>query len=258
MSTATQPIAQVRTFPAPAPLLSTVAAKFLVAITGLGLVGFVLAHMAGNLLVFAGPEALNHYAKKLKDLGPLLWIARAGLLAIFVLHVVLALWLNRRNAKARPRAYRKKRYVEATLASRYMVLTGLVVLAFVIFHLAHYTFGLTQQAEVISSDGRTTRAVSMLDLRDKEGHHDVYGMVITGFREWPVALTYMFANVLLAFHLYHGVASVFQTLGLNHPRYNGMVKALGAGIAVLVAVGNVSMPLAVALRFVGAEYIPTV
>src|SRR5262245_417126 len=166
MSTATAPprAAQSPAAPANAPparsrlrdyLASSVGGKQLVAVTGLGLTGFVLVHMLGNLQIFAGlgdamagQDALNGYAKFLKDQGPLLWVARGALLLIFVLHIALALWLNARNRAARPVAYHYRNTIKATWASRHMVSTGVVVGLFVLFHLAHYTFGWVDGAEV--------------------------------------------------------------------------------------------------------------
>jgi len=217
-----------------AALRSSLGRKMIVALTGLGLVGFVLAHLAGNLQVFAGREALNAYAQGLKDLGPLLWVARIGLLGIFVLHVVLALQLARENRAARPSRYVHGGVQQATPGARSMVLTGVTILFFVAYHLAHFTFG------AVHAEHYGVGA-------DALGRHDVYGMVVAGFSNPLVSILYIVSMGLLALHLSHGVQSVFQTLGLNGPRFQPLIKCAGLGLAVLVFVGNISMPLAILL-----------
>ncbi|GJM22911.1 MAG: hypothetical protein DHS20C15_28260 [Planctomycetota bacterium] len=203
-----------------------------VALTGLGLLGFVFAHLAGNLQVFLGREALNAYAQGLKDLGALLWVARLGLIAMFVTHVALALQLARENRAARPTRYVHGGVQQASPGSRSMVFTGVMILLFVAYHLAHFTFGAAHASHyAVGSDAL--------------GRHDVYGMVVAGFSEPLVVGLYVAAIAMLALHLSHGVQSVFQTLGLNGPRYEPIIKRTGCAIAVIVFVGNVSMPLAI-------------
>src|SRR5262249_12217361 len=148
-------------------LSTTVGSKFLVALTGLALTAFVFVHMVGNLLVFRGPEALNDYAEFLKSHGGLLWTARIGLLAAFVLHIWLTLRLKRRNLAARPTRYVHEETVQASWASRHMVLTGLVILAFVVFHLLHYTVGVVQHVQLPSG-----QSVGLLSLLDSQGRPD--------------------------------------------------------------------------------------
>ena len=229
---------------------STVGGKFLVALTGLALTGFVIVHMAGNLQIFLGAEAINEYAKKLKDLGPLLWIARIGLLVVFVIHIWLALRLKIRSREARPIGYAHEQTVQASFASRSMVLSGLLILAFTLFHIAHYTLGAVQPvpAEVVK-DGTPaqveTKEVSMLELRDAKGRHDVYRMMILGFTNPLIAILYIVAQLVLMLHLSHGVASLFQTLGLNSPRTQATFRYLGWAVTLLVGGGNIAMVVAV-------------
>jgi len=220
-------------------LASTVGGKYLVALTGIGLTGFVVIHMIGNLQVFAGQDAVNRYAKMLKDFGPLLWVARIGLLTIFLLHVVWAVRLSLRAKAARPIPYVHKDAVQATLASRTMLYTGLVVLAFLIYHLAHFTFGFVGGAEI---DGKT---VNYLDLRDAQGRHDVFNMIIFGFRNPVVSILYLVAQALLLLHLGHGIQSTFQTLGLSGPRWGSALRSLGWTLAFVVVAGNFAIVLAV-------------
>ncbi len=138
-----------------------------------------------------------------------------------------------------------------------MIWTGLVILAFVLFHLAHYTFGIVQKVPVTEPNG-TVRYESPLNLEDVKNiqdpkRHDVYAMTIYGFREWWISLLYIVAMALLAFHLSHGVQSLFQSLGLNHPRYSPFLKGLSLVVAVVIFVGNSSMPLAVLFGIIGKD-----
>lgn len=235
---------------------STVGSKYLVGITGLLLTGFVLAHMAGNLQVFIGREALNKYALAIKEMGPLLWLARGGLLAIFLMHILLALRLKKKSMDARPIRYRNEDTVQATWASRHMVLTGLVILAFVLFHLAHFTFGIVHEADIVV-DGQTVGTENFLKLKEKyvengvpKERHDVYAMVIHGFRSLPVSVLYIIAQVLLGVHLFHGLYSVFQTFGLNHHHWNVLIRWFAYLTTAAIVGGNVAMPVAIYFRLI--------
>lgn len=219
---------------------SSLGRKMVVALTGLALLGFVIAHMLGNLQVFLGREALNAYAAGLKDLGPLLWLARGGLLVVFVVHVALALGLAAENRAARPQAYaRPVGRVQAGAASRTMVASGTLVLAFVAYHLAHFTFGAAHPAHYGVG-------------ADAAGRHDVYGMVVAGFREPLVSGLYLLAMALLAFHLRHGIASTVRTLGLENPRWTPAVERAGQALAWMLFLGNASIPVAIVTGLVGA------
>ena len=225
------------------PLLprTSVGCKMAVAITGLALTGFVLIHMLGNLQVYLGRETLNAYAHFLKSVPELLWGARLGLLTLFVYHIVVAVRLRIHTFETRSTPYVLNRSVATTTASKYMLLSGLVVLAFVLYHLAHFTLGWTQ----MTPDGK-----SVLTLVDpKSGYQDVYEMVILGFRNPVVSGLYIIANILLAMHLYHGVGSLFQTLGLHR----SWVKPLGRAVAIVVLIGNVSIPLTILTGLVGSS-----
>lgn len=223
-----------------ASLGTSVGRKMLVALTGLALLGFVLAHMLGNLQVFAGPDALNGYAAGLKSLGPILWAMRLGLLGVFVLHVALTLRLAAENKAARPARYAHDASVQATSAAKTMVMSGLLVLAFVIYHLAHFTWGWVQ----------SSNHALVETLTDGTTRHDVYSMVVLGFRQPLVAISYIVAMGLLCWHISHGVQSVFQTLGLANARTREGIRRTGYALAALIFVGNASMPLAVLLRLV--------
>ena len=185
------------------PVRSSLGGKYIMALTGLALIGFVVAHMSGNLLIYAGRDALNSYAAALKDRPALLWPARLGLLAVFVIHIVLGIRLTRQNSSARPVRYIYEDTLQASWASRHMLLTGLVLLAFTIYHLAHFTFGVIVPAEPPGDVPQ--REVEELPRPDRgpqagedvEGHapdrsveaaqgwdvrQDVYSMVVSGFR----------------------------------------------------------------------------
>ena len=230
---------------------STVGSKFLVALTGLALTGFVIVHMIGNLQIFLGLDAINEYAKKLKDMGPLLWIARLGLLAVFVLHITLALRLKIRSKEARPISYAHEQTIQASFASRSMVLSGLVVLVFVVFHVAHFTLGVIQpvpappQADIPGHPRAEPKEVGLLELKDAKDRHDVRQMMIIGFTNPIVSVLYILAQIVLMLHLSHGVASMFQSLGLNTPRTQTTFRVLGWAITLLVGGGNIGIVVAV-------------
>ncbi len=262
MATATTPSKRLHPTNAPpvpmsrwlfAGLGTTVGGKYLVALTGLILTAFVIAHMSGNLLIFRGREALNSYALFLKERGALLWAARLGLLAAFVLHIWVAARLTLRNRRARPVRYVHEDTVQASVASRTMIWTGLVILAFVVFHLMQYTFGL------VAATAQTPHGpVNYLALSDNpgdpaRGHHDVYAMTVYGFRSVPVSIAYIVAQLFLGLHLSHGVASTLQSLGWSAPRWWRVIRGVGLAVALAVVVGNIAMPVAVMLRLVGAD-----
>jgi len=215
---------------------SSIGAKAVMAITGAMLFLFLIGHMAGNLLVFKGQDALNSYAQGLQNLGAGLWVVRIGLLAVFLAHIATALRLHHINREARPVSYYNEDTLKATWASRYMMLTGLVVLTFVIYHLLHFTF-----------HQFAPRGIGL----DEQGRKDVYGMVIAGFSNPVITLSYLAAHVFLLFHLLHGISSVFQTLGWNNDTINPLVKKGLPALAVLIVFGKMSIALSIWLGLVG-------
>lgn len=206
------------------------------ALSGVLLFGFVLVHMLGNLQIFLGPEPYNNYAHFLKSTPELLWAARLSLLGAVSIHVWAAIRLTLINRAARPHAYASKSFTRATLTSRSMLLTGLTVMAFIVYHLAHFTLGLTDPTHY--------------GLIDPKGYHDAYSMFVYGFQNVYVSTFYIIAMVFLGLHLEHGVSSVFQTLGINHPRINSLTGKIGPAFAVLIVLGNISMPIAVMMGFI--------
>jgi succinate dehydrogenase / fumarate reductase, cytochrome b subunit len=205
---------------------STIGRKVVMAVTGLVLFGFVVGHFVGNLTLYLGPEAINNYSRFLHGFlhGGGLWVARGGLLASAILHVWSATSLTLDSWAARPDHYRRWKAKDSTYASRTMRWGGVILFAFIVFHLLHLTLGTVHPAF-------------------RSG--DVYHNLVSGFQVWPVSVFYMVAMVLLGLHLDHGVWSMCQTLGLSHPRYKRWARAAARGFAVVIVAGNGSFPLAV-------------
>lgn len=219
-------------------LQASIGSKVAVALTGLGLVLFVIFHMLGNLQVFEGPEAINGYAAFLRDMPIALWSARAVLLLLVLFHIGVAMKLALRNRRARPTGYAVRRYREASLASRTMAVSGSLLLLFIGFHLLHLTF------DVVDT--------SFVDRLDIHGHRDVYGKMINAFRNPLFVLIYLAGQIVLGLHVSHAVSSSFRTLGLEHPALNPLFKAAGPVIALVVVVGNAAIVLAVMTGMVRA------
>ena len=219
------------------PALSSVTAKTLMAVTGAALVGFVVAHMLGNLQIYLGQEALNAYAYKLKSMPALLWVARSGLILFFAVHLGLAAYLRKLNKAARPQGYAYADPVEASFASRTMLLSGLVIFAFVIYHLLHFTLGVTNP--------------DTHHLVDAKGHHDVYSMVVLSFQNIFISGAYIVAMVFLGLHLSHAISSMIQTLGWVSGESRVWIERIGLAAAGVLMLGNISIPLSILLGFVG-------
>lgn len=203
---------------------SAIGKKVAMAASGIVLAGFLVVHMAGNLLVFQGAAAINEYAAWLRKSLPLLWTVRALLLVSLLLHVHAALSLTRLARAARPARYQRLRARTSTLSARTMRVGGLVLAAFVVFHLLHFTIGSVHPAFVAG---------------------DVYHNLVTGLRGPAVVGFYLLALAALALHLHHGIWSLFQTLGVNHPHVNGIRRGLARVLAVGLSVGFAAVPLAV-------------
>jgi succinate dehydrogenase / fumarate reductase cytochrome b subunit len=208
---------------------STVGKKVVMAVTGAVGVGYLITHMSGNLLVFKGPAEIDAYGALLKTNLLLLWAVRALLLAAVLLHIVAAYQLARISQKSRPIAYKRWRAVASDLASRTMRWTGPIVGIFIVYHLLHFTTGTVHP-------------------NFHEGQ--VYHNVTTGFRVWYVSAFYIVAMLALVLHLYHGAWSMFQSVGLNHPKYNLLIRTVATIITVVVVLGFISIPIAVLLGLV--------
>ena len=203
---------------------TSIGKKVVMAITGLILFGFVIGHMLGNLQVFMGANQMNAYAAMLKANATLLWGVRIVLLVAVILHIVAAVQLTRMSQRSRPEGYHYKDVIQADYAARTMRWSGPIIAVFVIYHLLHFTTG---------------------SVHPRFDVHDVYRNVISGFRIWPVSLFYIIAMVALAFHLWHGVWSMFQTLGLINPKSDKIIHRLAAIATLALVIGFISIPMAV-------------
>jgi succinate dehydrogenase / fumarate reductase cytochrome b subunit len=210
---------------------SAVLKKAIMAVTGIFLFGWIFAHMFGNLKIFFGPESFNHYAEFLREMGSplippmgLLWVTRFVLLAAVGLHIWAATSLTLQNRRARPIDYRELRGVEVDYAARTMRMSGYLLAVYIVYHLMHLTFG-SVHADFVPTDP--------------------YSNVVSAFQALPVAAVYIFANLLLGLHLYHGLWSLFQSLGWSHPTYNPWRRRFAVAFALAVSAGFISVPLAV-------------
>jgi len=210
---------------------STLGKKFLMAITGAGLFLFVIGHLVGNLQIFLGPESINRYGHFLQTTPEILWPARIGLLAFVIIHIWTSLALTIENRAARAQQYEVKELVKASLASRTMIWSGLIIVAFVGFHLAHYTL------LIVHPEFR--------DLHDANGWHDIYRMMVLGFSNCWVSGFYVLSIGLLCIHLSHGASAMFQSLGLKNEAYAPAIDHFAKVAAVLIFLGYISIPLAV-------------
>ncbi len=215
--------------------LPSLVKKYLVAITGLVLVAFVLGHMLGNLQIFLPPEMINLYAHKLQSMPlPALWGFRVVMLITAVVHVVLTIQLTRQNRAARQGGYAVNASREASFASRTMIYSGLVLAAFIVFHILHYT---TKSVE----PGYNSLKF-MLD-----GHEvtDVYAMMIWGFSNVPVSLFYIVSTGLLCLHISHGASSMFQSVGLRNEKWRKILNTAALAYGWAVFLGFAAIPAAV-------------
>ena len=215
---------------------SAIGKKAVMAVTGLILFGWIFLHMVGNLKVYFGPEHFNEYARFLKTMfGPavpetgMLWLSRIVLLVAVIFHIHSAYALTMMNREARPIAYTDRGFVKATYASRTMRWGGVIILIFLIYHILHFTTG--------------------------QAHHDFiqtdpYHNFVSGFRIWWVSAFYIAANVALGLHLYHGVWSMFLSLGVTHKRFENWRRMFATVFAALITLGNISFPLMVLLGIV--------
>jgi succinate dehydrogenase / fumarate reductase cytochrome b subunit len=218
---------------------SAIGKKAVMAVSGLILFGWIFLHMAGNLKLFLGAEALNHYAEWLREFGmPLLpyggflWISRVVLIVAVVFHIHSAYALTVMNMKARPVGYTDRDYVKGTYAARTMRWGGVIILLFVFYHLAHLTFGgnVAPPAQFIPGD--------------------VYHNIVSGFQIWWVAAIYIIANLALGLHLFHGVWAMFSSVGMTNPRFESWRRNFATAFAVVITGANISFPLLVLTGFV--------
>lgn len=214
---------------------SSVGSKVVMAVTGLGLWLFVIAHLAGNVTAFAGKDVFNHYAQALKGNAPLLWGIRLALLVGFPLHILSALRTVQQNRSARPVPYAHPSKAPARAAAKYMMVSGALVLVYFLYHLAHFTWHLTGPQPTAPLP---------------DGSYDAYTMLVLGFKEPLIALLYLVAQVLLAAHLSHGIYSLFQHLGMWGAKWTPFLKSGALVVGYGLCAAFASIPLAVLLGII--------
>ena len=217
-------------------LKSSILSKVVMAATGVVLVAFLCGHMLGNTQMYLGQDKMNHYAETLQSLGAALWLIRGFMFLSVVLHIVTSINLKIINMRARPVAYVQKNWVKATIFSRTMLWTGVMIALFVTYHIMHFTLGSTNPGS--------------FHLTDAAGRHDVYTMVLLGYQNVAISAVYIAAMILLGFHLAHAIASAFQTLGVNHPKYTGIIETGSALVSLVIVCGFIAVPLGVLLGFI--------
>lgn len=206
------------------------------AISGFLVFGFVIGHMIGNLQIFLGQDQLNTYAQALKNMPAVVWAARIGILLFFGIHVYTGITLWWRNRSSRPVSYVREETLQATVASRTMIYSGVGVFGYVVYHLMHFTFIVTNP--------------SYINLHDSLGRHDVYSMLVLGFQNPIISAVYIVSMFFIALHLSHGISSMFQTLGWNNERWQPKLKAVAYLISAVVFLGYCSIPVAVLVGFI--------
>jgi succinate dehydrogenase / fumarate reductase cytochrome b subunit len=215
---------------------SSLGGKILMAVTGAILLLWITGHMLGNLQIYGGQSALNSYAEKLRSVPAFLYIVRTVMLLLVATHIIMSLWLWWRNRQARGLPYSCKDTVQASIASRTMIYSGLLVFVFVVYHLLHLTWA--------------TINPEYAHLVDPTGRPDVYSMVVLGYQNLLISGSYIIAMLLLWFHLSHGVSSLFQTLGFTGAKYRPLIERAGPIYATIIVAGNISIPLAILLGIV--------
>jgi succinate dehydrogenase / fumarate reductase, cytochrome b subunit len=206
--------------------------KIVMGVTGLIGIGFVILHMAGNLLAFRGPEAINAYAHFLASTGELLWLLRIVLIVSVILHVIAAYQLTMQNRAARPDGYVKREPQVSTWAARTMRWGGVLLLIFIILHILHFT-----------NPGWRPQGVF-----DKA---DVYTNIVMSFRIWWVTLFYVIAMISLGLHVYHGAWSSVRSIGMSQPRQRPLHRTVALGVALILWLGFTAVPVAVFAGLIG-------
>jgi succinate dehydrogenase / fumarate reductase cytochrome b subunit len=219
---------------------SSLGKKYIMAVTGFFMFLFVLGHLAGNLQIFLGPEAINRYGHFLQSNVELLWPVRIILLAFLILHIWSASQLTVENRAARPDVYAVYKPLGSTYASRTMLMSGIIVFVFIIYHLLHYTV----QMQFLNGTLQSFEA-----FVDPQKRHDIYKMMVVGFNNGWVSAFYIFGIGLLCLHLSHGTSSMFQSIGWNSSAYRPILDAAARGLAILIFLGYVSIPVAILLGY---------
>lgn len=228
---------------------SSVGKKFIMAATGLALFLFVLLHLIGNLQIFLGREAINRYGHFLQSNMEVIWPARIGLLVLVFLHIWSAIRLSAENKAARPQPYAQHEVVAASYASRTMLMSGLIILAFIIYHLLHFTVQ-TKEVNLLGTDFRM--------LEDAQGRHDVFAMMVRGFNQPAVSIFYIIGMFLLFLHLSHGLGAMFQSLGWKSHAYAPLIARFAAVVSWLIFLGYISIPIAILFGYGSNQIMPPI
>jgi succinate dehydrogenase / fumarate reductase cytochrome b subunit len=219
---------------------SSLGKKYIMAVTGFVMLLFVIGHLVGNLQIFLGPEAINRYGHFLQSNTEILWPVRIGLLLMLVLHVWSAAKLSAENKAARPIAYGSWQPVGSTYASRTMLMSGIIVFVFIIYHLLHFT---------VQTQWVNLTAKSFVDFMDPQKRHDIFKMMVVGFNSGWVSGFYILGIALLCLHLSHGVSSMFQSIGWKSPAYGPFLDKASRWLAVAIFLGYTSIPIAILLGY---------
>ena len=219
---------------------SSLGKKYIMAVTGFVLFGFVVGHLVGNLQVFLGPEAINRYGHFLQSNPELIWPARVVLLLMVALHIWSAVKLSVENKAARPIGYGEYNPVGSGYASRTMLMSGVIIFVFVVYHLLHFTV----QAQYVNLTGQ-----NFVDFVDPAKRHDIFKMMVVGFSNVWVSGFYVLGMALLCLHLSHGVSSMFQSIGWKNQVYGPFLDKLARIVGVLIFVGYSSIPVAILLGY---------
>jgi succinate dehydrogenase / fumarate reductase cytochrome b subunit len=223
---------------------SSLGKKYIMAGSGAALFLFVVAHMAGNLQIFLGPEAINRYGNFLQTNPEIIWPARIGLLVLIALHIWSATRLTLENKAARPVSYAQWQPTTASYAARTMMVSGLIVAVFIVFHLLHYT----AMVKAVNLTGKDFDAKP--EFFDAMGRHDIYKMMVTGFQQPLVSIFYIVGVGLLCLHLSHGFCAMWQSLGWKKRSYAPLLDGLAKWSSALIFLGYISIPVSILLRWI--------
>ncbi|MBE0598031.1 MAG: succinate dehydrogenase cytochrome b subunit [Desulfuromonadales bacterium] len=215
---------------------SSLGKKYFMAVTGLMMVLFVVAHMFGNFTIFAGADGINAYAAHLRAIPPLLWIFRLVMVGVVLLHIWLGVNLYLENKAARPVEYAMKKNERTSFSARTMVWTGLLLGAFIIYHILHFTTHMAISPGIAAGVGANF---------DPLNRPDVFKMVVSSFNSFGIALIYVAAMVVLLLHLAHGIQSFFQSLGATNDRVLPVFEKWGRGVAFVLMIGFVLVPISI-------------
>jgi succinate dehydrogenase / fumarate reductase cytochrome b subunit len=223
---------------------SSLGKKYLMAGTGLLMIFFVLGHLAGNLQIFLGREAINRYGNFLQTNAEILWPVRIALIVIILVHIWSATQLTLENRAARPVAYEQWEPTAASYASRTMMVSGIIVAAFIIYHLLHFT----AMVQAVNGTGKNFGAQP--EFFDATGRHDIYKMMVVGFSNWLVCLFYLIGVGLLCLHLRHGASAMWQSLGWKKRSYGPCLDRMALWGAVLIFLGYSIIPISIWLKWI--------